>query len=181
MKPNLFEKIKPTSLRSQLIWGIALVHILLMSLFVNELINRQKTFFLKLTHDRALSQSVNLSNIAVSHVSAYELDGLQKFIATYKNIPGLEYAMITSDDGIVLAHTNKNYLGLKAVDNVSTKLKPIKATQILIENNHLIDVASPIIAQGKILGWARICLSQKYIEPNLWAIKKEGLYIFSSV
>jgi PAS domain S-box-containing protein len=185
MKAAIFKFLKaiiPSGIRAQLILGISLILIVLMSSLVWGLVNRQEKFFLKLNHDRALSLSVNLASIATSHVTSNELDGLQQLVSTYKSMPGVEYAFITNAEGDVLAHTNEKYLGLKAIDSISRKLKLVNATQTLIENEHIFDLATPIIHNDAIIGWARIGLSQKYIEPNLLQIKKSGLlYILISL
>jgi PAS domain S-box-containing protein len=179
---NPFNKILPSNLRSQLILAISLIIAISISLFVIDLVNRQKTLFLKINHDRGISLSENLANIATSHVVAYEIDGLQNLLVTYNKMPGLEYAMVISPDGIVLAHTNGKYLGLRPSDSVSTKLKPVNTTQVLLENNHVFDVASPIINHDQIVGWARIGLSQSYLTSNLSEIKKSGIiYIVISL
>jgi PAS domain S-box-containing protein len=172
---EIFKKLMPTGIRARLILSIAIVHVVLMSLFILELMNRQKTFFLKLNHDRAIGLSVSLANTANSYVISYELARLQKLVSTYKNIPNIEYAIVSSDDGIVLAHTNERYLGLKATDSISAKLKPINIPQILLENNSMLDIATPIINHDEIIGWARIGISQKYIEPHIAEIKRSGL------
>jgi PAS domain S-box-containing protein len=172
---ELLKKLKPANIRSRLILSIAVVHVVLMSLFVLEQMDRQKIFFLKLNHDRAMGLSISLANTANSYVISYELARLQKLVSTYKNIPNLEYAIVTSDDGTVLAHTNEKYRGLKATDSVSAKLKPVNTVQILVEDNDILDIATPIINHNEIVGWARIGISQKYIEPNIAEIKRSGL------
>ncbi|MFA7273783.1 MAG: PAS domain S-box protein [Crocinitomicaceae bacterium] len=178
---ELFKKVMVRRLRFQLILGISIVNVGLMSFFIMEMMNRQKTFFLKLSHDRTIGLSINLANSANSYVISMELERLQKLVASYKHIPGTEYAIVTSSDGIVLAHTNEKFLGLSAVDSVSARLKSVKETQVLIENNMILDIATPILNQDQIVGWARIGVSQKFIEPTLGAIRKRGiLYIFIS-
>jgi PAS domain S-box-containing protein len=153
-----------------------------MSLFVLETIHMQKTSFLKLNHDRAVDLSINFANAANSYVISYSLDGLQKQAAAYKNVPGLQYAIITSDDGIVLAHTDDKLIGLRAVDGISNSIKSVKTTQILVENNRILDVVTPIVNRDKIIGWARIGLSQEYIEPSLAKIRNRGiLFIIASL
>src|SRR3954467_2893711 len=179
---EIFKKLMPTGIRARLILSIAIVHVVLMSLFILELMNRQKTFFLKLNHDRAIGLSISLANTANSYVISYELARLQKLVSTYKNIPNIEYAIVSSGDGIVLAHTNEKYLGLKATDTISAKLKPINTLQILVEDNNMLDIATPIINHDEIIGWARIGISQKYIEPHIAEIKRRGLlYILISL
>ncbi|MES2432079.1 MAG: PAS domain S-box protein [Bacteroidota bacterium] len=179
---GLLKKIWPRRIRTQLILGIALIHVILMSLFVISMVDRQKKFFLTLNHDRATAVSMNFANGAAQFLVSYELVGLQKLVTTYKNVPGLEYAFVTADDGTVLTHTDKKYLGYKASDSISAKLKPIKSTQILLEDNSIIDIATPILNNDQIIGYARLGLSQKYIEPSLAEIRERGiLYILISL
>jgi PAS domain S-box-containing protein len=179
---EITKKLKPERLRYQLILGIAIVNVVLMSLFVMEQMDRQKAFFLELNHDRTVGLSINLANTANSYVISLELARLQKLVSTYKDIPGTEYAFVTSDDGTVLAHTNEKFLGLKASDPVSAKLKPVNATQVLLEDNNILDIATPILNHNEIVGWARIGVSQRFIEPSLTAIKRRGLlYILISL
>ncbi len=172
---EIIKKLQPTSIRSQLILGIAIVNIVLMSVFILEMMDRQKTSFLKLNHDRTLGLSINLASTANSYVISYELARLQKLVSTYKEIPNLEYAFVTSDDGTVLAHSDKKYLGLKATDAISAKLKPVNTTQILLEDNNILDIATPILNHNEIVGWARIGVSQKYIEPYITEIWNRGI------
>jgi PAS domain S-box-containing protein len=172
---NLFKKVLRLGLHPQLILGISFILVVSISLFIVDMVSRQRAFLIRLNHDRGVGLSENLANIAVSHVVAHELDGLQNLLASYKKLPGLEYVMITSPDGIVLSHTNDKYLGLRPTDSISAKLRPINTTQVLLENNYTLDVASPIIHNDEIMGWARIGISQKFIEPNIEEIKQRGL------
>ncbi len=179
---EILKKLRLTSLRSQLILGITIVNVVLMFSFGLQMINRQKNFFLKLNHDQAIGLSINLASTANTYIISYELARLQKLVASYKEIPNLQYAIVTSDDGTVLAHTDKKYLGLKATDTVSAKLKPLNTTQILLEDDNVLDVASPITNHNEIVGWARIGISQKYINPNITEIRQKALlYIIISL
>jgi PAS domain S-box-containing protein len=171
----ILKKIRPSGIRSRLILGVASILVILMSLLVVELMNNQKNFFLKLNHDRALGLSNNLAYTSASYIASYELAGLQKLVSTYKNIPGVRYAMVISADNIVLANTDEKYLGLRAIDSISAKLRSSNSTQTLIENNSILDIATPIMNHDNIVGWARIGLSQDYIEPNLQEIRENGI------
>ena len=165
-----------------MILGIASIHVVLMTMLVVGLMDRQQTFFLKLNRDRALSIAVNLANASNLYVVSDELEGLQSLVTNYDRVPSLKYAFVTSYDGVVLAHTNEKNVGLKVVDSVSTKLIQEKSTLTLIENHDLIDIATPIINRNDIIGWARIGLSQDYVEPNLDEIRKNGaIYILISL
>jgi PAS domain-containing protein len=91
--------------------------------------------------------------------------------------------MFLSPDGLVLAHTNKDFMGLRPTDSVSRRLKNMLQTQTLIENKDILDIAVPVLYNDKeIIGWARIGLGQDYIYSNLRAIIRNGiLYIIMAL
>jgi PAS domain S-box-containing protein len=179
---NRLKKWWPSTVRFQLMLGIAFILALLMSMLVLQQVNSQKHFLLKQNHDRAIGLSANLANTASSYLVSYELAGLQKLAISYKNIPDILYSFVTAEDGTVLGHTDEKYIGLKATDSISRRLKPENKTQILLENNSVLDVATPILNQGEIIGWARIGLSQEYIRSNVRDIERRGiLYILISL
>jgi PAS domain S-box-containing protein len=180
------KKIKavwPKSIRNQLIVGIALVHLILLTIVVVDQLNRQKRFLKKQNYEQALSLVNDFAVNSSSYILANDIDGLERLVQSHKNFPNLKYAMFLSLDGLVLAHTNKDYMGLKPTDSVSRKLRNIPEAQTLIENRDVLDIAVPVLYNDKeVIGWARIGLGQDYIYSNLRAIVKNGiLYIFMAL
>ena len=169
----------PKSIRNQLILGIALVHLVLLTIVVVDQLNRQKKFLKKQNYDQALSLVNDFAVNSSSYILANDIDGLERLVQSHKNFPNLKYAMFLSPDGLVLAHTNKKFTGLRATDSVSRRLKDTPQTQTLIENKDILDIAVPVLYNDKeIIGWARIGLGQDYIYGNLRAIVRNGiLYI----
>ena len=169
----------PKSIRNQLILGIALVHLILLTIVVVDQLNRQKKFLKKQNYDQALSLVNDFAVNSSSYILANDIDGLERLVQSHKNFPNLKYAMFLSPDGLVLAHTNKKFTGLRATDSVSRRLKDTTQTQALIENKDILDIAVPVLYNDKeIIGWARIGLGQDYIYGNLRAIVRNGiLYI----
>ena len=173
----------PKSIRNQLILGIALVHLILLTIVVVDQLNRQKKFLKKQNYDQALSLVNDFAVNSSSYILANDIDGLERLVQSHKNFPNLKYAMFLSPDGLVLAHTNKKFTGLKATDSVSRRLKDTPQTQTLIENKDILDIAVPVLYNDKeIIGWARIGLGQDYIYGNLRAIVRNGiLYIIMAL
>jgi len=173
----------PKSIRNQLILGIALVHLILLTIVVVDQLNRQKKFLKKQNYDQALSLVNDFAVNSSSYILANDIDGLERLVQSHKNFPNLKYAMFLSPDGLVLAHTNKKFTGLRATDSVSRKLKDTPQTQTLIENKDILDIAVPVLYNDKeIIGWARIGLGQDYIYGNLRAIVRNGiLYIIMAL
>ena len=175
--------IWPKSIRSQLILGIALVHLILLTIVVGDQLNRQKKFLKKQNYEQALSLVNDFAVNSSSYILANDIDGLERLVQSHKNFPNLKYAMLLSPDGLVLAHTNKKYSGLKPTDSVSLRLKNTRQAQTLFENRDILDIAVPVLYNNKeIIGWARIGLGQEYIYSNLDAIIKNGiLYIIMAL
>jgi PAS domain S-box-containing protein len=171
--------IWPKSIRNQLILGIALVHLILLAIVVVDQLNRQKKFLKKQNYEQALSLVNDFAVNSSSYILANDIDGLERLVQSHKKFPNLKYAMFLSPDGLVLAHTNKNFMGLRPTDSVSRKLMDTPKAQTLIENKDILDIAVPVLYNDKeIVGWARIGLGQDYIYNNLQAIVRNGvLYI----
>ena len=175
---QIANKLWPTSIRGQLIVGITLVHLFLMTIFVFDLVGRQRQFLKK----QNLEQATNFVNVlainATNYVIANDYDPLERFVLYHTTFPNLRYAMILSPDGIVLAHTNKNYVGKKPTDDISLQLAGSTTGKTLLENDRLLDIAVPIVADKKIVGWARVAVGQEYIQNNMTTMSGMVLFIF---
>jgi len=172
----------PKKIRSQLILGIALVHLVLMSIFVADLLNRQFTFLVRQGQDQALGLAHDLAINANVYIVGNDFDGLEHMIQSYKDFPHLEYAMILSPEGTVLSHTDPANLGKTATDSISRNVGSHPTAHILTRDNHVLDVAAPIMRDNALLGWARVAINQDYIFGNLQDIVVKGiLYILFAI
>jgi PAS domain S-box-containing protein len=179
---TFIRRLWPRKLRSQLILGMALVHLVLMSIFVLDLLNRQYTFLLRQSQDQALSLANDLAVTANNYVVGNDYDGLERLVQPYKDFPHLEYAMVLTPDNTVISHTDPRYLGKAASDSVSRNISKQPGTHILIRNNHILDVAAPVMRDEKLIGWARVAIDQDYIFGNLVAIVRNGvIYILVAI
>ncbi|WP_176631614.1 response regulator [Desulfolutivibrio sulfoxidireducens] len=164
------------SVRRQLILGIALVHAVLMTGFVFDLVGRQRDFL----HKESLSQATSLADLLAANsgswVLANDLVGLEEIMGSLKNVPGLEYAMVLTDRGQVLGHSSSHRVGSFLADQVSHSLLDGQVTvRRLVDNPYLIDVAVPILSGPKMIGWARIGLNQTGQRHNLNVVTRNGL------
>ena len=173
---NFFHRIWFSSIRRQLILGVTLVHALLMSIFIVDLVERQREFL----HTQAISQTQGLAKSLAANsalwVLAKDFIGLEELIDTQMAYPGLSFAMITDLNGRILGHTNRDHVGQFLQDEVSnTIFKGSTASKILQENNSLIDIASPVLSNGKHIAWARVALSQEGIAKELKVLGRNGI------
>lgn len=175
----MFKHIKrfwTQSIQRQLILGIALVHAVLMTIFVFDLVSRQLHFL----HQQSVSQAISLTEtLAVnssSWVLANDIIGMEELIHAQKKYPDLLYAMLISLEGEVLAHTDSSNMGLHVSDPVSMKiLNSTPQLMILIENQKQVDVAVPVLANNVHIAWARIGLGQERIIAGLDIITRDGI------
>ena len=171
------------SIRRQLMLGIILVHAVLMSIFVYDLVERQRNFLHLQSVEQASSLATTLAANSTSWVLANDVIGLEEILEAQINYPALRYAMVLSPKGRVLGHTEKEKVGLYINDAISGKLLTANKEQIVLINNNLsIDIASPILSNDVFIGWARVNLTQIDNAKNLQVITRDGLlYTFLAI
>ena len=69
------------TVRRQLIWGVVLVHAVMMTLFVHDLTLRQQAFLIDSQTEEASNLAQTLSVTAISQMLASDLAGLQELAA----------------------------------------------------------------------------------------------------
>ena len=179
---RIHRRLWPRRLRSQLILGIALVHLLLMSVFVVDMIARQYKFLHHQSRQQALSLANELAVAANTHVLGNDFDGLERVIQNYKNFPDLKYAMILAPDNEVLSHTDLSYVGKTALDSVSRRIGKEPGSHILLADDEIVDAVAPVTQAGATIAWARVAISQDYIYSHLTAILRNGVfYILAAI
>ena len=173
---TLLYKFWTASIQRQLILGIALIHAILMSIFVFDLVERQREFLLKQNTTGAQALAKTLAANGTSWIISNDTLGMEEVIDSQKNFAGLEYAMFIDMEGRVLGYTDRSQVNSYINDPVSLKLLKAPARNvILLENDVLIDVAAPILINSQQIGWARVGISRKGITENLMYVSQSGV------
>ena len=129
------------SIQRQLMLGIALVHAILMTIFVSDLVSRQRSFLNKQSVAQTEALARSLAANSVSWVLADDVIGLEEIVFSQKSYPNLEYAMILSPRGKVLAHTDNALVGLYVQDTISLSLiEDEPAIRHLVNDVNLLDI-----------------------------------------
>lgn len=163
------------SLKRQLILGVALVHALLMSIFIYELVERETLFLQQQSLDQASSLAQTLATNSTVWTLANDLAGLEELTRSLERYPDLRYAMLLDPSGRVLAHSQPGIAGQYALDPISRHLlNAAQQLQILYKNRDLVDVAAPVLAGDEVIAWARIGLGQDRVKANLREVLTEG-------
>lgn len=164
------------SITRQLMLGIALVHAVLMTVFVFDLVGRERAFLSAQSEKQALSLATTLAANGTSWVLANDVVGMEELIAAQYSYPGVRYAMFVDIDNRVLAYTDRSVVGQYLSDAVSqTLLEAVPAPHLLINRVDFSDAAAPIFSNDIHIGWARVGLSRGEIAKNLTQVTHDGL------
>lgn len=170
-------KITFESLRVRLIISVALVHALLMSFFVFDVLTRQKDLLLKEQQDNAFVLAHSLSTTAQSWVASNDIAGLEEVIGAQTSYPGLLFIIFTDNDGRILAHTD---MARKRQFLLDLPKKPEET--IITNSTKLLDVAVPVNMAGKQVGWVRVGTDHTLVNAKLRSTLAKGIsYILLAV
>ena len=125
---------------------------------------------------RAVELAQALSYSSTSWVLAHDLSGLQEVVDGVAGYTDLKLAFVLSRQGEILASTRRDYVGQYLDDALSRNLLTRQAErQILLDNADLVDVAVPINAGERNLGWVRLELTRGTANANLRHMGLAGL------
>ncbi len=171
------------SIQRQLILGIALIHAVLMTLFVIDLIERQFHALDQQDTQQAHSMVEVLATNASSWVLASDYVGLAEVMEAQQKNVRLKYAIILDLSGRVLGHNQAQYVGQYVQDEISLDLLSGEPKiRELVHSGLLLDMAAPILANEQHIGWARIGLDQQHIQASLRDVRRDGMiYILLAI
>ena len=173
--PPWLRWIWPRAFRHRLLAGMILSLATAMVLFVTHVTLRQRTDLLRQSEDRArvLARALAASNL--SELLESDIQGMQDLLQPLAAYPDLRYAMILTPEGRVLAHTDPALVGQYLADGASRAFLagPVQPVTLL-RTDRLIDVGTPVLAQGKVVGWVRVGLGQEAMAASLRGILRDG-------
>jgi PAS domain S-box-containing protein len=128
---------------------------------------------------RAVELAHTLSFSSTSWVLANDLAGLQEVVKGVSDSTDLKWAVILSPENEVLASTRDQDVGKYFSDAVSQRLLAagIIGQQILLDEDNLIDVAVPVMAEKRLIGWVRMELTRNETRAYLHELALAGLGI----
>lgn len=182
-------KFIPKSIKNKLILSIALIHALLMTLFIFDLVQRQQEF---LTDESKIAAQGIVKTFAANSIPwmlSNDLAGLEELAAAQANQANINFVMLINNHGKILAYHNNRqpshhqqnigkYIDLPKIN----PFKPQRSEHVYFDDSNAIDIAIPIWKEDSILGWARIQLSRIHTNQSIKLISKEGLlYTFAAI
>jgi len=158
------------TLRGRLILSVAVVHAVMMSLFVVDLTARQRAMLLDRQIEEAAALSQALATSSAGWLAAYDIAGLQELVEAQRRYPELLFAILVDNEGRILAHTDTSRLGQYLLD-----LPHETRAAVLSSTPALVDVAVPAMISERQVGWARVGIGQQVAGEKLAEITWSGI------
>ena len=166
------------SIRRQLVWSFSLVSLTIILGTGYLLLSYQRHFLYAQGTNSALDLAQTLSFSSTSWVLANDVAGLQEVLKGAAEATDIKFAVVISPRGEVMASTKPEYIDLVFSDVTSQRLLRLQAKpQVLIDESNLIDVAVPIKADNRLIGWVRAEFSRDTANANLRGTTAAGLGI----
>ncbi|MFA6470276.1 MAG: PAS domain S-box protein [Bacteroidota bacterium] len=173
---RLFRWLIGRSIRRQLIAGVAAVHLVLMTIFVFDLTQRQKFFLFEKANSEAEFQITTLVSSSKEYLRTRDLVGLQEVLDAFAHYQSISYAMIIAPDGKILSHSEPDKLGLFLQDSVSLAfLSGPREIAKLDSSERRIEIIAPIMENTAFLGWARIATDLSANQVHVEYVGRHGV------
>jgi diguanylate cyclase (GGDEF)-like protein/PAS domain S-box-containing protein len=173
----MLQRFKSKSIKHSLIIGIAIIHAILMSIFVFDLVQREKAFLLDESKAATIGITRTLAVNSINGVLSNDLIGLEEIIAAQSLQPNFNFGMILDTKGQILAfHNAQNPTENRTGQYISIdSLGSDNGVVILTDRPEVIDTASPIYVNEEQIGWVRVQNSRQKMADSLQKMTYEGV------
>lgn len=157
------------SLRKQLMVGMTLVIVLVMTSFIWETNSRQLDTEIKSHTEQVTALAESVATSSAIWVASRDYSGLQEIVEGVAGYPNLRYVIVLDSRGQVLAHSDPTKVGLYLID-----LPKNQDQTVLHRTLNQIDVVSPIKITVKPIGWVRISIDRTHFNAEVGRIRQDG-------
>jgi len=167
-----------SSIYRQLAWSFSFVSLLIILGLGSMLYFYERDAQYELGNQNAFDLAHSFTYSSTSWVLANDLAGLQEVLQGISEAKDIKFAAVLTPQGEVLASTKPEYVGHFFSDAVSQRLLQASIEpQTLVNEKNLIDVAVPIKAGNRHIGWVRIEMTRDTVNASLREITVAGLGI----
>ena len=147
--------LRKLSIRWQLICAVAFVHAVLMTIFVVGTVAEQREFLMDKARQHVEFQARLLSDSSEHLVMTNDVQAIDEVLSNLAQDTHIRFAMVTTPDGVVLAHTSPKLEGTTLVDPASIDVLhgPLNA-RVYMNSHSMFGAAAPIRVSSGIIGWA---------------------------
>lgn len=179
----LRQRIASAGIRLKLVVGVALVHLLLMTIFVLDLVQRQREFLLDELTRRTLHHALVLATSSAPWVMSDDLVGMEEVVEASSRGGDIRHAMIVDLRGRVLAHTVRQRTGQHLADPISlAALAGEKKERVYLRSAGTIHAIAPIHAGQQLIGWSILAADTSSTTAHLAYVTRTGvLYTLAAI
>ncbi len=165
-----------TSIRRNLVLGVAIVHLILMTIFVFDLVERQKAFLLDELDRRTLHHAHVLAVSSSPWVLSDDLVGMEEVVEGSARGSGVRHAMIVDPSGRILAHTDRARIGFYLADPISlSATSGDRTARVYQRSEAAIHAISPISAADRLIGWSILAVDKSATNAYLAYATRTGI------
>lgn len=169
--------LKDGGIRRRMALAFALTTLGVMSLFGYLVVMHERALLMGHSTEHAQAYAHTVAVSSSSWVLAGDVVGLQEVLQSASRMPSLRYAMVLTPEGRVLAATQPEYVGRFVSDAVSRRLLNNTQAMLLVDNDDLVDAASPVMSGTRMVGWVRIGLGRELVTQNINVLVQQSLMV----
>lgn len=171
------------SIRRKLVVGVAFVHLLLMTFFVFDLVHRQRDFLWDELTQRTLHHAEVLAISASSWVLSDDLAGMEEVVEGSSRGSDVRYALLTDPGGRILAHTDRDKIGLYLTDKTSLDaISGARQARVYHQDVNSVHAIAPIIVADHLIGWSMLSVDKVATTAHLAYVTRTGiLYTLAAI
>ncbi|MDP2723393.1 MAG: PAS domain S-box protein, partial [Bacteroidales bacterium] len=139
------------TLRGRIILGVAIVHAVMMTLFITDLTLRQRKILLNRQVEDALALAHSFATSSAVWIVSDDISGLQELVESQRRYPELLFAILTDERGFIMADTDTSKQGLYLRD-LPGQIQP----RVYSRSAGLVDVCVPSMLGDQHVGWTRV-------------------------
>jgi diguanylate cyclase (GGDEF)-like protein/PAS domain S-box-containing protein len=160
--------------RGRIITGVVLLHAILMSLVVFDMVTRQRDFMQHQLAQQGESMARTLAVNTPSWLIANDVAGMDEIVASLRSAPNLQLALIVDRNGRVRASSDPSLFNLVLNDAASRQLLE-GASPRQVWHEDTVDTAVDILAGNQPIGRARVILNATTVQAELAEVTRKGI------
>lgn len=165
-----------SSIRRKLVMGVALVHLLLMTIFVLDIVHRQRDFLWDELTKRTVHHAEVLAINSSPWILSDDLAGMEEVVEGSSHGSGVRYAMLVEPGGRILAHTSRDKIGQYLTDKTSLDaLSGPRTSRVYFQDENTIDAMAPIIVADRLIGWSILAVEKTTTTAHLAYVTRTGI------
>lgn len=177
-------RLLPTaSIRRKLVLGVAFVHLMLMTIFIFDLVQRQRDFLWDELTRRTQHHAHVLAVSSSAWLLSDDLAGMEEVVEGSASGSGVRHAMIVDTKGRILAHTDRSRIGQYLADATSiAALSGERVPRVYQQSDLTIHAMAPILVGERLIGWSILAVDKSATSAHLSYVTRTGiLYTLAAI